>query len=94
MRKKPYILLNMKVIKEKHPLLMRWTHWVNFPVLTIMIWSGMLIYWANDEYTITLFGHKFFSFFPEWFYRALKIPHRLSEGMAFHFLFMFGLNQF
>jgi thiosulfate reductase cytochrome b subunit len=84
----------MKVIKEKHPLLMRWTHWVNFPILTIMIWSGMLIYWANDEYTITLFGHKFFSFFPEWFYHALKIPHRLSEGMAYHFLFMwfFALN--
>ena len=84
----------MNVIKEKHPLAMRWTHWVNFPVLIIMIWSGMLIYWANDEYTITLFGHKFFGFFPDWFYNALKIPHRLSEGMAFHFLFMwfFTLN--
>ena len=83
----------MKTIKEKHSLAMRWTHWVNFPLLTIMIWSGMLIYWANDVYFISLFGHKF-SFFPEWFYKALHIPHRLSEGMAFHFLFMwfFTLN--
>ncbi|TCD07661.1 thiosulfate reductase [Pedobacter frigidisoli] len=84
----------MKIIKEKHPLLMRWTHWINFPILTIMIWSGMLIYWANDEYSITLFGYTFFSFFPEWFYTFLHIPHRLAEGMAFHFLFMwfFTLN--
>lgn len=73
---------------------MRWTHWVNFPILTIMIWSGMLIYWANDVYTITIFGHTFVHFFPDWFYSALNIPSRLSEGMAFHFLFMwfFTLN--
>jgi thiosulfate reductase cytochrome b subunit len=84
----------VKVIKEKHPLVMRWTHWINFPILGIMIWSGMLIYWANDVYTIRLFGHTFARFFPDWFYNALHIPHRLSEGMAFHFLFMwfFTLN--
>lgn len=84
----------MKAIQEKHPLAIRWTHWVNFPLLTIMIWSGLLIYWANDEYSITLFGHTFLQFFPQWFYDALKVPHRLSEGMAYHFLFMwfFTLN--
>jgi thiosulfate reductase cytochrome b subunit len=84
----------MKVIKEKHSLLMRWTHWVNFPILTIMIWSGMLIYWASDTYSITLFGHTYFKFFPEGFYKALHIPQRLAEGMAFHFLFMwfFAIN--
>lgn len=54
----------------------------------------MLIYWANDVYSITLFGHTYVRFFPKWFYDALSIPHRLSEGMAFHFLFMwfFTLN--
>ena len=84
----------MKAIKEKHSLAMRWTHWVNFPILGIMIWSGMLIYWANDVYTFTIFGHTFFHFFPEWFYSLLHIPHRLAEGMAFHFLLMwfFTLN--
>ena len=49
---------------------MRWTHWVNFPILTIMIWSGMLIYWANDEYTVTLFGHTYVRFFPDWYYNC------------------------
>ena len=73
---------------------MRWCHWVNFPILTIMIWSGMFIYWANDEYSITIFGHKFVRFFPDWYYNLLHIPARLAEGMAFHFLFMwfFTLN--
>ncbi|MES2428433.1 MAG: cytochrome b/b6 domain-containing protein [Bacteroidota bacterium] len=78
----------MKQIKEKHSLAMRWCHWVNFPVLTIMIWSGMLIYWADDEYKITLFGHTYFTFFPEGFYKFFNITHRLTEGMAFHFMFM------
>lgn len=78
----------MKTIKEKHSLAMRWCHWVNFPILTIMIWSGMLIYWANDTYTFGLLGHTFFRFFPKWFNDAFNIPGRLAEGMAFHFLFM------
>ncbi|WP_165852067.1 cytochrome b/b6 domain-containing protein [Mucilaginibacter terrenus] len=78
----------MKAIKEKHSLIMRWTHWVNFPILTIMIWSGLLIYWANDEYSIKLFGHTYYKFFPQGFYNALHVPRRLAEGMSFHFLFM------
>lgn len=84
----------MKAIKEKHSLLMRWTHWVNFPVLAAMIWSGMLIYWANDVYTINVGGRTLVQFFPQWFYNALHIPYRLAEGMAWHFLFMwfFMLN--
>lgn len=86
----------MAIIKKKHPLAIRWAHWVNFPVLTIMIWTGMLIYWANDEYSITIFGHTFVMFFPDWFYKFFNIPHRLAEGMAFHFLFMwfFAVNGF
>jgi thiosulfate reductase cytochrome b subunit len=73
---------------------MRWCHWVNFPILSIMIWSGMMIYWANDEYKITLFGHTYFKFFPDWFYKTFHLVHRLPEGMAFHFMFMwfFVLN--
>lgn len=73
---------------------MRWTHWVNFPILGIMIWSGLLIYWANDEYEIRIAGHQLIHFFPDWLYNALHIPAKLSEGMAFHYLFMwfFTLN--
>ena len=86
----------MKSIKEKHSLAIRWAHWINFPVLMIMIWSGMLIYWANDVYSITLFGHTFYKFFPAWFNKFFDIPFRLAEGMAFHFLFMwfFAINGF
>lgn len=84
----------MKIIKEKHPLAIRWAHWINFPVLLIMTWSGMLIYWANDVYAVTLLGHKFVQFFPGWFYKLFNIPQHLAEGMAFHFFFMwfFALN--
>jgi len=86
----------MRTIKHKHPLAIRWAHWINFPVLTIMIWSGMLIYWADPEYSITISGHTFVRFFPGWFYTFFNIPHRLAEGMAFHFLFMwfFAINGF
>jgi thiosulfate reductase cytochrome b subunit len=84
----------MKVIKEKHSVLMRWTHWINFPLLAIMIWSGMLIYWANDAYSITILGYTFYHFFPDAVFTFFHIPYRLAEGMAFHFLFMwfFALN--
>jgi len=86
----------MKRIKEKHPLAIRWGHWINFPILIVMIWSGLLIYWANPEYKIKIFGLTFFHFFPQPFFKALNIPYRLAEGMAFHFLFMwfFAINGF
>ena len=35
-------------LAEKHPLAIRWMHWINFPLLFIMIWSGLLIYWADS----------------------------------------------
>lgn len=63
-------------------------HWINFPVLTIMIWSGLLIYWANDIYQVRIGNKLLVKFFPEWFYKTLHIPYRLAEGMAFHFVFM------
>lgn len=40
----------MAHIQKKHPLAIRWFHWVNFPILALMIWSGTLILWANDVY--------------------------------------------
>jgi thiosulfate reductase cytochrome b subunit len=86
----------MKKIIKKHPLAIRWNHWINFPVLAVMIWSGLLIYWANDIYKIKLGGSVVFRFFPEAFYKDLGISFRLAEGMAFHFVFMwiFFLNGF
>ncbi len=83
-----------KQIVKKHPLAIRWFHWINFPVLAIMIWSGLLIYWANDVYKIGFGSTTLLKFFPNSFYEALNIPYRLSEGMAYHFVFMwlFFLN--
>lgn len=52
-----------------------------------MIWSGTLIYWANDVYKITA-GTFNFQFYPDAFYKALNMPYRLAEGMSYHFLFM------
>jgi len=44
--------MSQKRLIKKHPLAIRWFHWINFPVLAIMIWSGLLIYWANDVYKL------------------------------------------
>lgn len=60
----------------------------------VMIWSGMLIYWANDVYKLGWGDRTVLKFFPDSFYKALKIPFRLAEGMNIHFFFMwlFALN--
>jgi thiosulfate reductase cytochrome b subunit len=85
----------MNRLESKHPRAIRWMHWVNVPVLTIMIWSGLLIYWANDVYRLDL-GVVSLHFFPDWFYKALGLEFRLAEGMAWHFTFMwfFAVNGF
>src|SRR5438270_4628937 len=75
-------------LNKKHPLAIRWFHWINFPILAIMIWSGLLIYWANDIYAIKIAGKPIIKFFPESCYNAFSIPLGLEEGMAFHLLFM------
>src|SRR5258708_5765155 len=84
----------MKRLEKKHPPAIRWFHWINFPVLMIMIWSGFLIYWANDVYRIGYSSHTLFKFFPDWFYDRLNLKQRLAEGMAWHFMFMwfFAIN--
>ncbi|WP_460566912.1 cytochrome b/b6 domain-containing protein [Flaviaesturariibacter terrae] len=79
---------NRKTVAYKHPLAIRWFHWVNFPILACMIWSGLLIYWANDVYHIGPGHRPWFHFFPEGFYRALRIPYHLAEGMSWHFAVM------
>jgi thiosulfate reductase cytochrome b subunit len=84
----------MRTLEKKHPLAIRWFHWVNFPVLFLMLWSGLLIYWANDVYRLGLGSVTLFHFFPEPFFKALGIPYRLAEGMSLHFFFMwlFAIN--
>lgn len=77
-----------KKLERKHPLAVRWLHWINFPLLFLMIWSGILIYWANAVYKIELFGYELFRFFPKGFYEYFNIPFRLAEGIQLHFFFM------
>jgi thiosulfate reductase cytochrome b subunit len=83
--------LLMKRLRYKHPLPIRILHWISFPVLAIMIWSGLLIYWAWDDsmpgYRIGIGPFTLFRFFPKSFYPALNLDRRLAEGMAWHFAF-------
>ena len=83
----------MNRLESKHPQATRWFHWINAPLLTIMVWSGLLIYWANDVYEIGV-GGVAFHFFPDWFYKALNLEHGLAVDMAYHFTFMwfFAIN--
>ncbi len=76
-----------RIVENKHPLAIRWFHWINFPVLTVMVWSGLLIYWAYHPYKIEVGGVTLIKFFPDWFYKALHVPFRLAEGMSWHFVF-------
>jgi thiosulfate reductase cytochrome b subunit len=77
-------------------LAIRWFHWINFPILGVMIWSGLLIYWANDVYRLGWGDKTILKFFPDSFNKALNIPYRLAEGMSLHFYFMwfFAVNGF
>ncbi len=63
-------------IFEKHSIWLRCVHWLNAPFLALMVWSGILIYWANDVYP---------GFFPQSFYHFFHVDHRLAEGMQVHF---------
>lgn len=68
-------LMAIEIVK-KHPLFVRWNHWINFPVLTVMVWSGFLIYWANPEYLLP----------GEWL-TALGMDAKLAMGLSWHFVF-------
>ena len=75
-------------VELKHPLAIRWFHWLNFPLLLVMIWSGILIYWANDIYRVGWGDTTLLKLFPEAFYAKTQVSRRLAEGMAWHFLAM------
>lgn len=84
----------MNDLRKKHSLAIRWFHWINFPLLFLMIWSGLMIYWANDVYRIGAGNKTLFHFFPNWFYRLFSLNQQLPVGMAWHFFFMwfFAIN--
>jgi thiosulfate reductase cytochrome b subunit len=90
-------------LEKKHPLAIRWMHWVNFPVLFTMIWSGLLIYWNDSDnayqhphavYRVGLGSLTLVRMFPPWFWKAINAPYRVTEGLGYHFFFMwiFAIN--
>lgn len=84
----------MPRLAAKHPLPIRLSHWLNVPVLAVMVWSGLLIYWADGPYRIAVGGVELVKFFPDWFYRRLDLESGLAAGMAYHFAFawVFAVN--
>lgn len=73
----------LKII-NKHSWPLRWCHWLNFFLLFLMIWSGILIYWADQAYLVI----------PENIAERFNLDHRLAEGMGWHFFIMwpFAIN--
>jgi thiosulfate reductase cytochrome b subunit len=85
----------MKRLEKKHPLAIRWFHWINFPLLAVMIWSGLLIYWANSVYRVGFGKHTLLKMtVAQPVYNKLHVSFRLAEGMSLHFFFMwfFAIN--
>lgn len=81
------------VARGKHGLATRWMHWLNFPLLVIMLWTGLRIYNANDVHAIDLLGLRF-RFFPDGLFEALDANRRLAKGIGYHLTFgwLFALN--
>jgi thiosulfate reductase cytochrome b subunit len=85
----------MKRLKKKHSLAVRWFHWINFPLLALMIWSGTLIYWANAIYRVGAGRHTLLRMnFEQPTWQKLNVSYRLADGMDVHFLVMwfFAVN--
>jgi thiosulfate reductase cytochrome b subunit len=85
-----------EVAKKKHSLALRWMHWLNFPLLMIMMYSGMRIYWSDlqEPYAIGIGGWQVFEFWPDGVNSALQLERKLAKGIAFHLNFgwFFVLN--
>jgi thiosulfate reductase cytochrome b subunit len=84
----------MSSLEKKFALAVRCCHWVNVPVLLVMLWSGLLIYWASPVYRIGLGSVTLFTLFPDAIFSALGVPDRRAEGVSIHFFFMwfFAIN--
>jgi thiosulfate reductase cytochrome b subunit len=59
---------------KKHPLSLRWNHWLNFPLITLMTLSGLAIYWAYPAY-----------FIPREWLKEIGLDHKLAVGLSWHF---------
>ena len=81
------------VAVELHPRAIRWMHWFNFPILSVMIWSGLRIYWSFDFTRVPgEFGDN--NLLPNLFYEAADLDRSLARGLSFHLSFgwLFVIN--
>lgn len=80
------------VAVEKHPRAIRWMHWLNFPFLSIMVWSGLRIAWASDVRQPSFFNED--RFVPAEVWSLLDLDRALARGLAFHLSFgwFFAIN--
>lgn len=46
----PGVLVEAVRVAKRHHLLVRWSHWLNVPILLGLILSGISIYWASPIY--------------------------------------------
>lgn len=94
--RRPPLAKGERIAIERHRRGNRWMHWFNFPILTVMIWSGLRIYWADlrDPYVFGIGSWEIFEFFPDAVNEPLGLERRLARGMAFHFAFawLFVIN--
>jgi thiosulfate reductase cytochrome b subunit len=90
-------------LDKKHPLAIRWMHWINFPVLFMMILSGIRIYWNDSDnahlhphavYRVGIGSFTLVRLLPAKAWEALDIPWHVTQGMGDHFFFMwiFAIN--
>jgi thiosulfate reductase cytochrome b subunit len=97
---RPWVTIRLE---RKHPLAIRWMHWVNFPVLALMIWSGLCIYWNTTDnafqhphaiYRIGIGSFTLLRIFPAPVWNFLNIPWHVTQGLGYHFFFMwiFAIN--
>ena len=49
-------MTNYKQLEKKHPLAIRWLHWISFPLLTLMIWSALVAASAMAALLVWLVG--------------------------------------
>jgi len=84
----------VKILQEKHKLATRWFHLLNFPLLLVMIYSGLIVYWAYDPYEVKVGSITLVHFFPDSVYALLNLGQRLAYGMALHFTmaWLFAVN--
>ncbi len=83
-------------IEDKHPLTQRWMHWVNFPLMLILLWSGILLYVDNSDFRIGIGSWTLVKLFPKGFYQTFGMlaPNHNDVGLAWHLTFMwvFAVN--